>query len=59
MSMLFDATFGTEEIVQILDRMQLNCACPYSNSRRRWPSMRSVSFFAGTMQTSTAATAAI
>ena len=57
--MLFHGTFGTEDIVEILDQMQLNCACPYSNSRRRWPSMRSVTFFAGMMQTSTAATAAI
>ncbi len=34
--MLFDGTFGTEDIVEILDRMQLNCPCPSSNSRRLW-----------------------
>ena len=36
MPTLFDGTFGTEDIVQILDRMQANCPCPSSKSRQLW-----------------------
>ena len=36
MPTLFDGTFGTEDIVQILDRMQANCPCPSSKSTQLW-----------------------
>ena len=36
MSTLFDGTCGTEDIVEILDRMQANCPCPSSNSTTLW-----------------------
>ena len=38
--MPFEGTFGTEDIVEILDRMRLNCPCPSSNSRRLWKHRR-------------------
>ena len=34
--MLFDGTCGTDDIVEILDRMQANCPRPFSNSRQLW-----------------------
>ena len=34
--MLFDGTCGTDDIVEILDRMQANCPQPSSNSRQLW-----------------------
>ena len=34
--MLFDGTFGTEDIVEILDRMAANCPRPSSHSRQLW-----------------------
>ncbi len=34
--MLFDGTCGTEDIVEILDRMQVNCPRPFSSSRHLW-----------------------
>ena len=34
--MLFDGTFGTEDIVEILDRMAANCPRPSSQSRQLW-----------------------
>ena len=34
--MLFDGTSGTDDIVEILDRMQANCPRPSSNSRKLW-----------------------
>lgn len=34
--MLFDGTCGTEDIVEILDRMQINCPRPFSSSRQLW-----------------------
>ena len=36
MPTLFDGTFGTEDIVQILNRMQANCPRPSSNSGQLW-----------------------
>ena len=34
--MLFDGTFGTEDILEILDRMAANCPQPSSRSRQLW-----------------------
>ena len=34
--MLFDGTFGTEDIVEILDRMAADCPRPSSQSRQLW-----------------------
>ncbi|MCY4431482.1 MAG: hypothetical protein OXC11_13970 [Rhodospirillales bacterium] len=33
---LFDGTYGTDDIVEILDRMQANCPWPSSNSKKLW-----------------------
>ena len=36
MQPLFDGTFGTEDVVEMLKRMQANCPCPSSNSGQLW-----------------------
>lgn len=36
MPTLFDGTHGTDDIVEILSRMQANCSQPSSNSRKLW-----------------------
>ena len=36
MSALFDGTDGTDDVVEILDRMEANCPQPFSNSKALW-----------------------
>lgn len=43
MPALFDGTYGTDDIVEILDRMRANCPRPSSNSGKLWQLRRAAS----------------
>ena len=43
MPTLFDGTYGTDDIVEILDRMRANCPRPSSNSGKLWRLRRAAS----------------
>lgn len=46
MATLFDGTNGTDDIGEILDRMEVNCPCPSSDSRKLWQ-LRRATYISG------------